>query len=394
MKTYSSLINFATNLSQNSSGANQLLMSTLIDEQHRLLIEKYFDNEREFTTNTVGAQNLTLTAAPSAGATSATLTASWAYATGYADVTFSDGETQKVLFTQNSTAVTWGTGLQNAVTTAIQVLGMQEYNIPSNISKITNSTVMVGQMKFVPAPIQTRDEWDRVNFLPYNNDIPGYFFIYNSQLLIFPIPSTTGDVIQFNYKARVPDLSFAWYNNAGTYSAWTSGQTPTDYAQGTLAASGLTVGDVAVTGTSTAWNTAFPTGVDISWMNLYFRADPSGGGDGIWYPIRSFTDATHLTLVNPIMNAATITSSSTYSIGQMPVLQEDFHPMLAYGALMIYFGTIKPSPAQYKIFENEYNKRNSMLEDYAGTKQINVNLGDSPTQFNPNLVPYGNPNTQ
>lgn len=392
MKTYASLINFATNLSQNSSAANQSLMSTLIDEQHRLLIEKYFDNEREFTTQTIGAQNLTLTAAPAAGATSATLTAAWAYPTATADVTFSDGETQSVLFTYNSTDITWGTGLQNSVTTAIQVLGVQSYNIPSNVSKITNSTVMVGQMKFVPAPIQTRDEWDRVNFLPYNNDIPGYFFIYNSQLKIFPIPSTTGDVIQFNYKARMPDLSFAW--NTGTGTAWTAGNTPGDYQVGTLASGGVTAGSVNVTGASTSWNTAFPNGVDISWMNLYFRADPSGGGDGIWYPIRSFTDATHLVLVNPIGNAATITTSSTYSIGQMPVLQEDFHPMLVYGALMVYFGSIKTNPSQYKIFSNEYEKRNAMLEDYAGTKQINVNLGDTPMQFNPNLVPYGNPNTQ
>lgn len=372
MKTFTGLKNLFTNLSNNTSSANDTLGGQLINDQHRYLIQRYFDNERTVTTSTVGSASLTLTGTLSIGAVSATLTAVWAYPTCTQLVNFSGSQQRSVLFTYNSTAITWSVGLTATATTAITTVGVQDYSIPANISKIKNDTINIGQLKYQPTPVMTRQEWDLINFLPYTSDIPNYFFIYNGKLSIFPIPSTTGNVITFNYKTRVADLSFA------------------DYSTGTLAAAGMVAGSTTVTGLASSWNTTglYPTGVDISYYNLQIRANPPYG-DGIWYPISSFTSNTVLTTTLPIVNAPNITSATTYTIGQFPLLSEDFHDMLVYGALKTYFSSVVENQTKFDEYDGLYKERLELLKDYAGTKSVSVDLEDNPSQINPNLFYWG-----
>lgn len=373
MRTFTQLKNLFTNLSNNTSTANDTLAGQLINDQHRYLIQKYFDNERTYTSSTIGAMDLTLTGALIAGATSATLTAAWTYPTVHQLVNFSDGEQISVLFTNGSAAISWETPLQDAATASISTVGVQAYPIPANISKIINDTINVGQLKYSPAPVQTRAEWDMINFLPYTSDIPNYYFIYNGNIEIFPIPSTTGNIITFNYKTRVADLSFA------------------DYSTGNIANAGAVAGDYTVTGSATAWSATggYPTGVDIGYWNLNLRINPPYG-DGIWYPIKSFTSDTALELLKPIINAPNITASTTYTIGQVPLLQEDFHDMLVYGALKVYFSSIVKDKDKFQEFDSLYQERLQLLEAYAGTKSVNVDLGTDPQPVNPNLFLFAN----
>lgn len=366
MKTYTTLKNLATNLSNNTSSSNDTLLGQLISDQHRYLIQKYFANERTYSMTTVGSQNLTLASTISAGATSATLASSWSYITAYQLVTFSSGEQRNVLFTNGSTALSWSGGLTNNATTTISAVGVQFYPIPANISKITNDTINVGQLRYQPIFVQSRQEWDNVNFLPYNSDIPQYCFIYNGGLGIWPIPSTTGNLLNFNYKTRVPDLSYI------------------DYTTGHIANGGATVGSTSVTGSGTSWSANFPIGVNIQFANLFLRIDPPYG-DGIWYPIQQFTSDTALTLATPILNAPNISASTTYTIGQLPLLEEDFHDMLVYGSLMVYYSTIVKDMDRFKMFDAMYKERLVLLEEYAGSKNVSVDLEASPQAVNPNL---------
>lgn len=461
MKSLAILTNMYTSLSSNTTGANQLLGIQLMGDQHRYLIQKYFDNERTVTMTTVGGQTLTLTAAPDAGVTTATLSAAWPYTTGSqlinftgttktvtttvslaasavsatlsvvwpyttaaVNTTFSNGDKRVVSYTSGSAAITWGQGLSSTATTSLVTVstsdqrtgfftkgsttltwqlatdsfstvtlgtvGYQNYNIPANISKIKNDTINVGQLRFVPAPIQTRAEWDLINFLPYTSDIPNYFFIYNGQLLLWPIPSTTGNIITFNYKARIPDFSTAFIFSSTAGAAYSAGSTAFDYQVGSL--SGITAGSTSITGVSSAWNATgkYPLNVDVTQYNLYLQIN-APYGEGIWYPIQSFQSDTALTLGLPIVSAPSATAAANqYSIGQLPVLSEDFADMLPYGALMTYYGSIK-EPAdtnKFKLYQTMYTGRLALLEDYAGTKSVNVDLGATPQLTNPNLYPY------
>lgn len=369
MRSLTNLTNYFTSLSTNVSTANVTLGQQMINDQIRYLIQKYFDNERSAQTTTVGGMSLTLTGTLSIGAVTATLTASWAYPTVTQLVNFSGSQQRSVLFTNGSTAISWTGALTATATTAISTVGVQDYTIPANISKIKDDTINVGQLKYVPVEVKTRQEWDLINFLPYTSDIPQYYFIYNGKLSIFPIPSTTGNILSFNYKTRVSDMTYA------------------DYSVGTLASGGMAVGSVTVNGTSTLWS-VYPQNTDISFLNLMIRADPATGGDGIWYPIRMFTSATALVLVSPVVNAPNVTTSTTYTIGQFPLLSEDFHDMIVYGALKIYFSSIVKDGGQYKQYDALYQERLELLEEYAGTKSVQVDLGQEPSPVNTNLFTY------
>lgn len=371
MKTFTTLKNLFGSLSQNTSTANITLGGQLINDRHRYLLQKYFDNERTVQTTTVGAQSLTTTATLALAAVSATLTASWLYPTVTQLVNFSNGNQRSVLFTSGSTAISWVGGLSATATTAITTVGVQDYAIPANISKIKDDTITIGQLRFTPVEVKTRVEWDLINTLPYTSDIPQYYYIYNNNLSIWPIPSTTGNILTFNYKTRVADLSFA------------------DFSTGTIATA--TVGSTAITGASTTWNTVgtYPLNTDISFYNLCLRIDPPFG-DGIWYPISKFTSDTTLVLQNPIINAPSISGTVTYTIGQIPLLSEDFHDMLVHGALKIYFSTIVDNPEKFKEFSALYAEGLELLAEYAGVKALNVDLGTEPQFQNPNLYLYAN----
>lgn len=358
-----------TSLAQNNSSQNVALGKQLINDQQRYLLQKYFDNERTFSFSTLGAQSLTTTASLASGATSATLTSAWTYASCQQFVNFSSGDQRLVKFIYNSTAITWQVGLSTTATTAITTVGLRDYPIPANVSKIKSFTVQVGQLQYQPKPVQTLAEWNVINTLPYTSDIPNYFFPWNGTVGIFPIPSTTGNPVNLGYKTRVPDLTFA------------------DYSTGNVTA--MAVGGYSVTGATTAWNSTggYPLNTDITFLNLNLRVDPPYG-DGLWYPIQSFQSDTALTLALPVVNAPNITAASTYTIAQLPILQEDFQDMLVWGSLMTYFSTIVKDPQKYQEYEREYNRRLDLLKDYAGTKSVNVDLEDEPPMFNTNLFIY------
>ena len=356
-----------TTLCNNNSATAVAFGQAQVQNQHRYLLEKYFDNERTFSIPVVGGRTLTFTAPLALNATTATMTTTWTKMSGTQQVTFSSGDMRICSFTNGLATITWNVGLSKSATISATALGIRDYPIPANISRITNSTITIGELVFQPFPTQSRQEWDMINTIPYTSDIPNYFFIYGGTLGIWPIPSTDNNPITFNYKARVPDMNFQ------------------DYSVGNVTA--MTAGSYQVTGTGTTWSSKFPLNTDVSYFNLQLRVDPPYG-DGIWYPISSFQSDTTLTLALPVVNAPNITASSTYTIGQIPLLQEDFHDTLVYGSLMLYYNTIVSNTERYKLFKDMYEARLTLMEDYLGTKSINVDLEDTVPLLNPNLMPY------
>jgi hypothetical protein len=363
-------MSFAT-LTNNNTQANVNLGATLANNEQRYLLERFFDNERTYTTLTIGAEDLETTTDPLEGDTSATLTAVWPNITCQQLVVFPSSEQRTVFFTQGSATIRWQTALtEDCTDTTLSTIGVQSYPIPPQASKIKNDTITVGQLVYTPAPVQSIQEWTMLNALPYTSDIPNYFYIYNNQVNFFPIPSSSGNIITFNYQARVPDMSIQ------------------DYTTGTL--SSIAVGDTQITGVGTTWSSVAPTGVDLTFLNLYLKITPPNG-DGIWYPIQRFESDTSVTLVQPIQNAPASTASA-YVIGQMPTIQEDFHDLLVYGPLKVYFSTIVKDKDKYQLYTDLYDRKMKYMEGYLSTKSVNVDLGQQPIQSNPNLYLYYPPN--
>jgi len=422
-------------LTQNFTTANANLYATMANFEHRYLLQKYFANEGSYAIQTIGQTNFTLASAIAIGATSCTLLSAWPYQTTQAQLTFSDGENVLAQFTNGSTAVTWLPALQgilyylvNSVSigatsatlqtawtyptgayltsfsdgstksitftngsTAISwtggiaenvgnqiytstiaanstatIGGVQFYPMPPNYSKLKDITITVGVLKWTLTEIRTREEWDNLNVFPYYASIPSKFFIYpggdkGGQIGIWPIPSTTGNVITFNYKFRVPDLSIA------------------DYSTGTAS---VTQGSMAVTGSGTTWTPTTNPQLESRWIQF-----PQPTGDALWYQIQSVNSTTSLTLYQPYQGITVATGN--YTIGQMPLIAEDFQDMLLHKVEQYYFTDIVKDAKIAAEHEKIYDIKLELLAEYSGTNTTNVNL--SPRRAfrgNPNQFPY------
>ncbi len=246
-------------------------------------------------------------------------------------------------------------------TTIVTAANTQFYNLPFDFSKNKTDTITTGQLKWTPTEILTRADWDRLNVFPYYADFPSNYFIWNKQLGFWPIPSTAGNTITYNYKRRPTDLSLA------------------DYSTGTVSA---TNASTTITGSGTAFVSNFlPVAGSVLPLNLWLKITPSSG-DGNWYQISSLDSATSLTLMNTYTGGTT--SGASYVIGQMPLLLEDFHDLLVYRPLVLYASTLISDKERREEIKNLYNEGIAALDAYAGSKTVSVNLRTYINTNNPN----------
>lgn len=377
MLSFTALKRQFKDLSMNSSTANDTLAGTLINQQHKYLLLKFFDNERTFNMLTIGPQTLAATVlsgttAVLSGGTNATLTAAWPSTaiTTKQLVNFTNGEQRSVNFTQGSTTITWLPPLTSSAGTTVACIGVQSYPLPANVSKIKNSTITIGQLVYTPAPVQSIQEWTKLNALPYTSSIPAYFYVYNNQLNFFPIPSASDEVITLNFQINFADMTYE------------------DNTTGTIASGGMAVGSNAVVGSGTAFNTTIPTGVDLTFANLFLTANPPQG-DGLPYQIQMVNSGTSATLLKQVVNVPKSSGGGTLLIGQYPLLAADFHDAIVYGALRIYYSTIVKDPERFQFFNALFDERLKLMEFYLATKQVNVDLSVTPVLTNPNLFIMG-----
>lgn len=292
--SFTGLQNLYGVLSQNTTTANLVLGAQLMNIEHRYLLQKYFSNEGSYSTVTVAQQ--------------------------------------------------------------------QFYKMPPNYSKLKTITVNQGNLTWTPVEILTREEWDRLNVFPYYSDIPNNFFIYpggdhGGQIGIWPIPSSNGNTITFNYKFRIPDLSLA------------------DYMTGTVAVTSLAT---AITGSGSSWTPTTNSQSESRWLQI-----SQTKGDNLWYQVSSVNSATGITLYQPYQGITV--SGGSYTLGQMPILMEDFHDMLVWKALTYYYTSIVDNPDRVKEYQAMYDNKLELLAEYAGSKTTHVNLGRGAIRMNPNL---------
>lgn len=368
------LLQYALALSQNNNTNNSSLFSSMINDEHRKLLQDYFFNESSFKLTTVANQ--------------------------------------------------------------------QFYPLPFNYSKMKDWTTTIGNLTWTPAEVLSRVDWDKLNTITnYKSDIPNNYYIYGNKIGIWPTPSTTGNTFTCNYKIRVPDLTFTDYatgtvsitNTQGvsatnqlyggstsyvtTTGVATTGGTGTGCTVNTTCTSGVvtsiavnaagtgysigdtltisggdgtatfyvtnTVASTAITGSGTAWlSTYLTTAGSALNLNLWIRVT-SPKGDNNWYQISTINTDTSITLLNNYQGATV--SGGSYVIGQMPLILEDFQDLIVYGPLVKYFSTINKDETKASEFKQMRSEGIRMLDDYCGTKSLNVNLANPPVGENPNL---------
>lgn len=325
-------------------------------------------------------------------------------------------------------------------TTILTVGDQQDYPLPFDYSKLKTGTLTIGNLKWTPTEILSREDWDKLNVITnYYSDIPNNYFIWNGNFSLWPIPSTgstaltytglsgtltagdtitagsatgkiltsTSTFIQVAVSSETAFAAGAFTTSGGasgtiTATTVTPGNTISfnykrrvtdlsfsDYSIGTVSA---TNGSNAITGSGTGFVANYlPSAGNVFNLNLWIKITPPSG-DGNWYQIYSLDSATSLTLVNKY-NGLT-TTGATYVIGQMPVLLEDFHDLIVFDTLRTYFSTIVDNPTKKKEFDEAFNEGIAKMDDYLDGKSVQVNLRGAITAKNPNLFQQnigGNP---
>lgn len=428
MKTYTVLRNQFGVLTNNTASTNLTLGDQLINDSLRYLTTKYFFNEATITVpgGTVSATTIYLTAAPIVGATSGTLASQWTNPTASIPCVFSDGEQRQIELTYNSTAVSWnnaiygsqfattaviasgattatlstawtattasyviyfsdgesktvtltngstavswtggllsnvGATIRTSVcTTAIALQGQVSYPMPYNVKTLIDVYINVGNIRYLLTESANRTFWDAINFTPYTSDIPQYYYIWNKRLYVFPTPSSNNSTITYNFKHRLTDLSRADITSTSTSTTITATNGST-----TIANSG----------------TAFTTNM----VGMWLQASTAPGGDENWYQIATVNSSSSLDLINPYQGIGG--SALAFTIGEAPILGEDYQDLPLYRACQIYFTSRVPDPSRAALYKELYDTGFAALNAEFGTKSWSVGITrtDEPI-LNPNL---------
>ena len=239
----------------------------------------------------------------------------------------------------------------------------QAYTLPSDFEQIENITVSVGGYLWQPKTSPSRKHFDLINLVPYYNDYAQFYFIWNGQINLWPIPASSSNAITINYRSRLVDMSQA----------------------------DVTTGTVSVT---TATTTVTHSGTSFaSWMaqSGWFKiahstTATSTNGDNRWYQIDSVTSTSVLELKNAYIGATV--SGGTMLIGDVPILPEDYQDLPLYRALYIYFTSISPSTEQATLYQNLFAAGEVELDKKYGSKEYSPVLTDTDAPiYNPNLFP-------
>lgn len=245
--------------------------------------------------------------------------------------------------------------------------GTQFVNLPPNVKKLINVTVLIGGVLWQPKECPSREYWDYLNTISFNQDYPSYFFVYNGQVGLWPIPASSSNTITMNYKARIVDLSMQDVTNA---------------------TASTTVSITTNTTTVTASGATFKSWMVGQWIRIPSSTTDATNGDNQWYQISSVTSTTVLVLKNKY--TGTTVTAANFTIGEAPILPEDYQDLPLFRMANIYYTTRFPDPTRAKLYEDQYDRGYAALEEEFGSKTTSVILPDtSMPLFNPNLYQTG-----
>lgn len=197
------------------------------------------------------------------------------------------------------------------------VASQEAYQIPNGFRKIIDMYVQVGSGTtatiYMPEMIFDPTKWKLV--LAYRlgtNDFPYFTYVENQQFKLQPIPSSSGNTITIRGRVNTPSLTIA------------------DYTTGTITS--IANGGTAVVGNGTTW-TADMVGRFIQ----ITQTTAANGGDGLWYQIGSFTNATSIGLLKPYEGTSISAGTAAYIIGQCSLIPEAYDIAIVYRSAAVYW---------------------------------------------------------
>lgn len=217
------------------------------------------------------------------------------------------------------------------------VADQRGYQIPNKFRKLMDVYVTVGDQIYWPQPVFDPVRWKMILASHLgSSDVQLFYYRFNNKVEFAPIPSSNGNPITFRGRIETADLNIA------------------DYTTGTITS--IANGATALVGNGTTW-TADMVGRFIR----ITQTTAANGGDGQWYEIGSFTDATHIGLLKPYNGTSISAATAAYTIGQTSLIPEAYDSAPVFRALAIYWDT-----------QGETNKAQRYWKQYDGGQEAGL----------------------
>ena len=223
--------------------------------------------------------------------------------------------------------------------TKTTVASQEGYQIPNTIQKIRSVKItLAGGTIYRPRPVEDPRYWEYLQSLQAgDSDATRLFMKQGNQILLWPEPATTGSTITIRGQRRLRDLSLA------------------DYTTGNISAA--TLADETITGASTAW----ATNAIGNWIRIDYTY-----GDFQWYEISSITSITALELVKPYEGVTFTGQAETYKIGEFSYIPGEYHPLLIYRPLAIYYAGLEDTANSDRYWRMYDGGKEAGLSDRTG----------------------------
>jgi hypothetical protein len=255
----------------------------------------------------------------------------------------------------------------------VTVANQEGYQIPNGFRKLIDMYIYSGvgissDTIYAPEMIFDPTKWKLIKQYRLGTaDVPYFTYVENQKYLIQPIPATSGNLITLRGRLRVKD------------------QTIADYTTGTIVS--IANGATAVIGSGTTW-TADMIGRYIQ----ITETTAANGGDGFWYEIGTFTDATHIGLLKPYEGTSIAAGAAVYTIGQVSVIPEAYQMAIIYRAVALYWQNHEET-SKAKLYWLQYDGGNEagFNKEYGGLiGQMLDNEGE--TEEGAWIPPFGSTN--
>jgi hypothetical protein len=236
-------------------------------------------------------------------------------------LTFFQGEINEGLREVQSELGSFYTEEEASVTT---VASTATYDLPANFIRLKNAYITVSNVRYEMDVVQDEQEWQfyKSNATNSTSDTLQKIIVRRDSFEVYPTPASASLTITLRYEKGYDELTAA------------------DYTTGTITT--LSNGAAAVTGSGTTWTAAM--------AGRYLKIT----SDGTWYKILTFGTTTTLTLDKNYEGLSISAGSEAYIIGDMPIIPEPTHKLLAYYALWQYYVSLKQSAVKADYWRKIY----------------------------------------
>ena len=300
-------------------------------------------SQSDYTTGTIVAVPYvqTLTAIPTLGATTATMTGAWTLPTGTYQISFSDGEMILASMTLNSTIM----DLQHPI------IGTPNYPLAFTTTPTAGTTSLTLTTNFTLATGTYQMTFS------------------DNEIIVATLTNGSTAVTLATAITGTPDSVATINNSTGGNVVNISTSINIQTAQG---------GDI-VTGSGTTW---------IASMVGYVFCITQPTGDGFWYTINQVYNPTTLALSTAYTGTAIAAGSAAYTIGQASIIPPAYQLIPVYRTLELYYTVVLKDPQRQDQYKKLGDSLMAAMEEDYGAKTTdptcNDDFGDLAVP-NPNL---------